>query len=418
MISYNFRKIFTTMISSDDDDNWEPDNTSSDSKRMRSEKSKYKTRKKNKSKTQQQTSNFKDFKRKRTKNSEPDSRKKQKTATSLIGGLRGGGGPEQLSKEKKKTQFCMPTNSEWYAAVEASKDPKDYTLENLISNIRRHQGLPWNVQHVPIKFLSQEQVEAGQMQKTLSDFKPSAVNNGAVLLVIPGDGPTLKPEAYDSDSDSKLTVSHKTLKQNEGELLTPIENIKLSKKTLKKFLETTDGACGTSFLDEHKKRDIDSVAIESVPFEEGSLIDPNNFLWNMFKENGTTEVVETPMEGISVPSRYHSSAYSCFPAHQEEGRLLSVNLSVHPRPRAEMKDEEVVFKVFFVVQEKAYLDLMKEQSEKISQCNVFWRHKEDFPDLELILKSKIEVKIALQFPGSIFFSSGIHWGFNTGLPTT
>ena len=145
--------------------------------------------------------------------------------------------------------------------------------------------------------------------------------------------------------------------------------------------------------------------------------DPNNFWWDMFEENGVLEATGIVMDGISQPTSYHSSANSCFPAHQEEGCLLSVNVSIHPRPGADDDDEKVVFKVFFVVQEKAYLELMRKQPEKMKECDAFWRHKEDFPNLEQILKSGIEVKIALQFAGSIFFSSGIHWGFNTGLPT-
>ena len=412
MISYNFRKIFTTMSSSDDDDNWELDNSSSDSKRKRSENSKHETRKKHKTKIQQQTSNFKDSKRKRTKNSKHDSRKKQKTTTSPKP-------PDSKLTHQGayQTDFCWPTRRQWYAAVEAAKDSSNYTLRRKIGEVMKHLGLPWEVQHVPIKFLSEEQVEAGQMQKTLSDFKPYAVNNGAVLLVIPGDGPTLKEAAY--NDPRQLTVSHKILKKNDGgKLLTPIENIKLTQETLQEFLDTRGGACETNFLTALKEGDVDSVAIESETISKENQYDPHNFQWDMLEENGVLEATGIVMDGISQPTSYHSSANSCFPAHQEEGCFLSVNVSIHPRRRADDDDnDDVVFKVFFLVQEKAYLDLMRKQSEKMEDCNVFWRHKEDFPNLELILKSGIEVKIALQFPGSILFSSGVHWGFNTGLPT-
>ena len=54
-------------------------------------------------------------------------------------------------------------------------------------------------------------------------------------MVIPGDGPTIKKEAYDEDEVKvKLTVSHKKLGQIDGKrLLTTIENIKTTIEIVK-----------------------------------------------------------------------------------------------------------------------------------------------------------------------------------------
>ena len=314
---------------------------------------------------------------------------------------------------KEELPDDWPTMKSFKEVVEKSRqDPNCRELNFLVERCMQSLSIPREVTHVPIKLLTSDEVKAGQMQETLKRNKKAARKNGAVLMVIPGDGPTIKKEAY--KDKVKLTVSHKKLGQIDGKrLLTTIENIKTTKETLKEFSSSKGGAIQTNFLTAIEKGEIESCAIENEDILEDKDKHYHWDGWNLDTENGLVNSTESIMNGINKSTRYHSSANSFFPAHQEDGRFPSVNVALHDCQRSD--DEKLPCKVLFVAQsDTSYLELMRKQKEEMEECDVFWKHKIHFPDIQKLIDEGIQVRCVLQFPGSIFFSTGIHWGFNTG----